>query len=154
MSNLTQNVEQFMQLLDKGYLPIPIDELHTKAFVKAGGSLGRKKSFGAGSHSWIKATLPPSWRIACTDSLNPTKGHMWDSLDRCRGEFYHNYSAGTGGLRLYIRYQLTRSGLDGSAYAFDLATRTRMCADSQEERVQEWLNQNFPEWHDPGAYWD
>ncbi len=139
-------------MLEKGMLPRPSTESDYRAMRKAG-----VKFSGEGMLVW--AELPPGWQIELIDT---STGLLVDDQGRERAMFRYKAEAyeQKAYLRASCRYRTHCSRPENLNWcAWDCGTDTVLFENSaasyNDQRVQamEWLNENFPDWKDPSAYW-
>lgn len=116
--------------------------------------------------------LPKNWRLTKTDS--PLVNIITDDKGRYRGSV-HDYLHSSW-IELFTKYDVMiktkQVGLNHFAYAevwsdIEVVYTTNnvviksICpidryeaGQSAKELAHEWLNQNFPDWKNPGAYWN
>lgn len=143
--------QAFSDMLALGQLPCPLSQEDDEALQKAGIRL-------RGHGLLLKATLPPGWQAIQTGNRH---GQLIDDQGRVRAELFYKdeLHQARGHLQMQRRFTISERP-DGVGWcAWDIATQTVLFEDSsvpsdeQLESAREWLNENYPNWLSPVAYW-
>lgn len=155
MSDAIRDAEcrAFRFMLEAGQLPSPQTQADADALRKMG---IRLRGYGL----LLDATLPDGWQAIQTEDRH---GQLLDPQGRVRAELFYKDGGYDmkGYLRVRRRYTIYCGRPDNSAWcAWDDATGTVMFEDTeapdkeQYDRAKSWLNQHYPKWEDPSAYWN
>ena len=138
-------------MLALGQLPCPLSNEDDEALQRAGVQL---RGYGL----LLQATLPPGWQAIQTGNR---EGQLIDDQGRVRAALFYKDRADEVKGHTKVQRRFTICGHpDGVGWcAWDSATQTILFEDSsfssdeQLSLARAWLNEHYPNWLSPLAYW-
>ena len=113
---------------------------------------------------FIDVILPPGWEKRF--SSHSMWSYLYDDRHRCRADIFYKAAWYDKSANLTLRRRYDYEGVYANGHVIKLIVKdcgelihgiippVEGCYDCLHDVAEDWLNENYPDWEDPLAYWE